>query len=350
MPKNSAFNSIHIETLPSPAALRNELPASALQLEFIRETRAQISRILNGDDQRLLLVVGPCSIHDMASAKEYAVKLQDLQQRYANTFLIVMRAYFEKPRTGLGWKGLLYDPHLNGSNDMAFGLRHSRELLLYLADIKVPAATEFLDPAAPRFFGDLISWACIGARTVESQVHRQLASGLAMPVAFKNSTSGNIEAAVNGILSASCPHAFFGIDDTGSIAIMRTRGNPHSHLVLRGGEGKPNYDPASVSTILQQLKKAGLPQQIIIDCSHDNSCRKYEEQAVVFKSVIHQYQQGNTAIRGLLLESHLFAGSQHFSSDHSKLQYAVSLTDPCLDWNETEALVSWAAKLLQSKD
>ncbi len=349
MPKDSAFNAIDIETLPSPATLRQQLPATHQQLAFIRDARSQIARILSGQDPRLLLIVGPCSIHDLPSAKEYALRLQSLNQRFAGTFLIVMRTYFEKPRTVRGWKGMLYDPHLDGTNDMAYGLRQARQLLLSLTDMQIAAATEFLDPVTPRYFGDLISWACIGARTVESQVHRQLASGLAMPVAFKNSTSGNIEVALNSILSATLPHAFFGTDNSGHIAIMRTQGNPHAHLVLRGGESKPNYDPQSIATILAQLEEAALPQQIVVDCSHDNSCRNYEAQTTVFKSVIEQHLQGNTAIRGLALESHLFAGSQHLSADNSKLQYAVSLTDPCLDWAATEALIGWAASRLENK-
>lgn len=346
---NSMTEAFNTETLPSPEAIKQALPATPEQLAFIRNSRQQIAHILNGQDPRLLLIVGPCSIHDLQAAKEYAHKLQELHQRFADTFLIVMRTYFEKPRTILGWKGLVYDPHLNGSNDLASGLQHARELLLHLADIQLAAATEFLDPVTPHYFGDLISWACIGARTVESQVHRQLASGLPMPVAFKNSTSGNVEVAINGILSAKNPHATFGIDPTGRVSILRTKGNPHAHIALRGGESKPNYDPKSIGHTLDLLAKAGLPPRILIDCSHDNSCRKYEEQNTVFQSVLHQYLEGNHAIRGVVLESNLFAGNQQLHSDHSNLKYAVSLTDACLDWPATEELIQWAAKKIKTQ-
>lgn len=335
---------MHIETLFPPEALKQELPLTARQAAFIKETRTHIANILNGTDPRLLLIIGPCSIHDIEAAKEYAYNLRQLAQSCADTFLIIMRAYFEKPRTVMGWKGMLYDPHLNGSDDIATGLRHSREILLHLADTQIGAATEFLDPVTPHYFGDLISWACIGARTVESQVHRQLASGLPMPVAFKNNTAGNIDVAINGILSAQSPHASFGIDATGRISILRTKGNPNTHIVLRGSENKPNYDAPSISLALDQLKKAQLPPRLLIDCSHDNSCRNYEEQPAVFLNVIQQYLAGNKAIRGLVLESNLFAGNQHLHPDRSSLKYAVSLTDACLDWPTTATLIRNAQK------
>lgn len=339
---------IQSKSLPSPHALKNELHASSRQLAFVQEARHQIAQILQGFDRRLLLIVGPCSIHDMASAKEYASKLKSLSDQVSHAFFIVMRTYFEKPRTALGWKGLIYDPHLNGSNDISTGLYQARELLLHLADLQIATGTEFLDPIASHFVEDLISWACIGARTAESQIHRQFASGLPMPVAFKNSTSGNIDVAVNGILSASSPHSFLSIDDSGKIVIKNTKGNSSAHLALRGGETGPNCDENSIAYAVNRLRRAHIAPQIVVDCSHDNSYRKHEEQPAVFESVVRQYLKGNSVIRGLALESHLFAGNQRLISDRSKLHYAVSLTDPCLDWNATEQLICWGADMLGS--
>lgn len=350
MSKIYNLDAINVEPLPSPKALKQELPTNPTQIEFVHQSRSEIKRILDNEDPRLLLIVGPCSIHDIASAKEYAIKLRELSDRISKTFFVVMRVYFEKPRTALGWKGMLHDPHLNGTNDIHTGLRWSRELLLFLADLGIPTATEFLDPAIPRYLGDLISWGCIGARTSESQIHRQFASGLPMPVAFKNNTSGNIEVAVNGVLSATCPHAFLGTDDHGSISVMQTKGNLHAHLVLRGGDSKPNYDPQSISFSLERLKKLHLPLRLIIDCSHDNSCRQHEQQIPVFQSVIQQYMQGNTAIKGVALESHLFAGNQMLLFDKSRLQYAVSVTDPCMDWKTTEDLILWGKAALEKEN
>lgn len=348
MSKIYTLDALHVEKLSSPQELKTELPVLPEQMEFVLNARQTIRRILDGDDQRLLLIVGPCSIHDKTAALEYAEKLQQLASDVSKSFYIVMRTYFEKPRTGLGWKGLLYDPHLNDSNDLAAGLRNARSLLLELTSIGVPTATEFLDPVTPRFFGDLISWACIGARTAESQVHRQFASGLPMPTAFKNSTSGSVDVAINGVLSAKIPHTFFGIDDSGHVSIVRTKGNSHAHIALRGGEGKPNYDETSIAYALSQLRRSNLPESLIVDCSHDNSNRNHEEQPVVFHSIIQQFLQGNQAIRGLALESNLFAGNQRLSSP-KELQYAVSLTDPCLDWKSTKELILQCAHAIESK-
>lgn len=349
MSKIFNLDAINIEPLISPAALKHEQPASAKQLEFINHSRSQIERILSNEDPRLLLIVGPCSVHDLNAAKEYATKLRELSDTVSKSFLVIMRAYFEKPRTALGWKGMLHDPHLNGTNDIRTGLKWSRELLLFLAELGVPAATEFLDPITPRYLGDLISWACIGARTSESQIHRQFASGLPMPVAFKNSTSGSIDVAINGVLAAKCPHAFLGIDDQGSIVVMETKGNSFAHIALRGGEGKPNYDPQSISYALERLHQLHLPERLIVDCSHDNSERKYERQVPVFQSVIQQHIQGNAAIKGVALESNLFAGNQMFLLDNSRMQYAVSLTDPCMDWAMTEELILWGKAMLEKE-
>lgn len=350
MSKIYTLDAHHVERLPSPKELKAELPITSQQIEFVTWARKQICSILSGEDPRLLLIVGPCSIHDRTSAYEYAERLKSLSQTVSKSFFIIMRTYFEKPRTGLGWKGMLYDPHLNETYDLSTGLRQARSLLLELASRRIPAATEFLDPVAPRFFGDLISWACIGARTAESQIHRQFASGLPMPIAFKNSTSGSVGVAVNGVLSAMSPHTFFGIDDSGHISTIRTKGNPYAHVALRGGEQGPNYDEESIGYALKQLQQAGLPQRLIVDCSHDNSSRNYEEQSAVFQSVIQQYMQGNQAIRGIALESHLFAGNQRLSEHLNQLRYAVSLTDPCMDWKMTEELVLQGAQILECKN
>lgn len=343
------LDSLHIESLNSPIAFKQDMPASPQQIEFIQQSRQQIANILDGIDNRLLVIVGPCSIHDTQAAKEYATNLRQLAKEVSKSFFIVMRTYFEKPRTALGWKGMLYDPHLDGSNDIATGIQYARQLLLDLAAMEVPAATEFLDPLTPRYIGDLISWSCIGARTTESQIHRQFASGLPMPVAFKNSTSGNVNVAIKGVLTASCPHAFFGIDDHGHVAIVRTKGNPHAHVALRGGESSPNYDAHSLAKALELLRKNHLSERLIIDCSHDNSNRCHETQKTVFRSVIEQYLDGNLGIRGLAVESNLFAGSQNITLDKSRLHYAVSLTDPCLDWKDTEALIRENATLIEKK-
>lgn len=349
MSKIYTLDSLEMESLASPSTVKQEMPAHAQHIEFIQESRRQIANILNGSDNRLLLIVGPCSIHDSKAALEYGTNLRRLMDDVSKSFFVVMRTYFEKPRTAHGWKGMLYDPHLDGSNDIATGIRHARQLLLDLTDMQIPTATEFLDPISPRFLSDLVSWSCIGARTTESQIHRQLASGLPMPVAFKNSTSGNVEVAVKGVMTAACPHSFFGIDDSGHASIVRTKGNQNAHIALRGGKNGPNYDSQSIKHALELLKKHHLPENLVIDCSHDNSRRCQDEQKNVFDSVIRQYIDGNNAIKGLALESNLFSGSQRMPLDASRLQYAVSITDPCLDWEQTEALVRRNASLIESK-
>jgi 3-deoxy-7-phosphoheptulonate synthase len=335
--------------LPTPEELRCRHPLLSPQREFIEEARTQISHILNDEDSRLLLIVGPCSIHDLEAAKEYALKLRALASEISDFFYVVMRVYYEKPRTTTGWKGLLYDPHLDGSHDICEGLNLTRTLLLDLASLEIPVAAEFLDPFSAHYFADLISWGCIGARTSESQIHRQMASGLSMPIAFKNSTSGNIEVAINGVLSASLPQTFIGINDQGYVARQQTTGNPYGHIVLRGGEHKPNYDPESIFLALQRLRQEGLPERVIIDCSHDNSRRQHEQQIAVFESVIHQSLEGELGIRGLILESHLHAGNQPLTQDLNQLHYAVSLTDACIDWETTERLIRWGYRLLSKE-
>lgn len=343
------LDSLHIENIPSPVTIKKEMPALPHHLEFIQHSRNQVVNILEGNDNRLLLIIGPCSIHDISAAKEYAQNLQILAKEVSKSFLIVMRTYFEKPRTALGWKGILNDPHLDGTNDIVSGIKIARQLLLDLAEMEIPAATEFLDPFTPRYLSDLVSWSCIGARTSESQIHRQFASSLPMPVAFKNGTLGNMNIAIKGILTAACPHAFLGIDDHGHISIVRTKGNPHAHVALRGGENSPNYDPHSIGKLLESLRKNHLPERVIVDCSHGNSNRCPEKQKEVFECVIDQYLNGNCAIRGVAVESNLFEGSQRMPLDKSRLQYAVSITDPCLGWEQTEELVRRQAQLIESK-
>lgn len=347
MPSLDYMNISQTTPLPSPQQLHQELPMTTAQRHFVENARQEVRQILSGNDQRLLLIMGPCSIHDLNAAREYAVRLRQLSRGISDLFCVLMRVYFEKPRTAIGWKGLLYDPLLDGSHDIATGLQWTRQFMLELADMGMPVASELLDPMSGYYFGDLISWGCIGARTVSSQTHRQMASGLPMPIAFKNTTEGNVDVAINGILSAALPHTFIGHNSAGELCSVRTTGNLHGHLVLRGGESQPNYDPASISRALKRLRGANLPPSLLIDCSHDNSLRQHEKQIEVFQSVIHQVMEGNSNIRGVLIESHLEAGNQPLSSDPSKLKYAVSLTDPCLDWNSTEQLIRFGYALLK---
>lgn len=342
------INLIQTDSLPTPRSLSEQYPLAQREADFIEQTRREIVQILNRDDPRLLLIVGPCSIHDVIAAEEYAQNLRNLAQELSDTFLIVMRVYFDKPRTTVGWKGLLGDPHLDGTHAIEDGLRLTRQFLIRMAECGIPAAAEFLDPACGYYFGDLVSWGCIGARTSESQTHRHLASALSMPVAFKNSTAGNIEIAINGILAASLPHTFIGMNEEGHVSRVRSTGNPHCHLALRGGELKPNYDAVSIAYCMERLRRSKLPECVIVDCSHDNSKRKHEEQVTVFQSVVQRIAEGEECVRGLILESHLFAGNQPLLADKSKLKYAVSLTDPCLDWLTTQRLVKWGQEILQN--
>lgn len=338
-----------IQRLPSPLELKNQLAITPEQQTFIQESRQQIQNILDGKDSRLLLIVGPCSIHNTTAAQQFAHRLKELTSSIDNAFFPIMRVHFEKPRSSLGWKGLLYDPFLNGSNDIPTGLHWSRKLLLELASLEVPAAAEFLDPLSLNFFADLISWGCIGARTAASQIHRQLVSALPMPVSFKNSIDGNIDIAVNGVVAASAPHSFLGIDDEGLACVIHSLGNPYAHITLRGGESKPNYDQASIEHALQRLEQANLPTRLLIDCSHDNSNRQYDRQCHVFDSVIQQLVNGNRSIRGLILESNLAAGNQPISLTLDEIDPFISLTDACLDWITTESLIKKGHELISSR-
>jgi 3-deoxy-7-phosphoheptulonate synthase len=337
-----------MESLPSYRELKTRFPLHPSQRQFIEESRQTVRAILNGTDSRLLLIVGPCSIHDSLSAKEFAHRLHELAQQVASQFFLVMRVYCEKPRTASGWKGFLYDPLLDGSHAMHLGIEWTRQLLLELATLQVPAGTEFLDPLTAFYYEDLITWGSIGARTASSQIHRNLASALPMPVGIKNGIAGNLSAAVNGAMAASHPHTYMRICENGKPTISRTTGNRDAHIVLRGGESGPNYDPASVSDALSRLENVKLPPRLLIDSSHHNSGKKYENQPEVFQSVIHQIVEGNTNIRGLMLESHLHAGNQTLTP-HSALKYGVSITDSCLDWQSTAHLIKWGAEHFQEE-
>jgi 3-deoxy-7-phosphoheptulonate synthase len=336
-----------MEFLPSYRELKARFPLLPTQHRFIEESRQTVRAILNGTDPRLLIIVGPCSIHDPLSAKEFAQRLRQLALSVSSHLYLIMRVYCEKPRTSFGWKGFLHDPHLDGSHAIHMGIEWTRQLLLELTSMHIPTATEFLDPLTSFYYDDLITWGSIGARTASSQIHRNLASALSMPIGFKNGIAGNISAAVNGAMAASHPHTFMRICDNGKPTITRTIGNPDAHIVLRGGEAGPNYDPSSVSEALVRLENAKLPARLLIDCSHDNSNKKHEKQPIVFQSVMHQILEGNTNIRGLMVESHLQAGNQKLTNHPSQLQYGVSITDPCLDWHSTAHLIHWSAEHLQ---
>ncbi len=333
------------ETIPliSPAELKGAFPMDEAANATVVAARAAIQRILRGEDTRLLAILGPCSIHDPEAALEYGEKIGRLRERVAEDVFLVMRVYFEKPRTTVGWKGFIYDPHLDDSGDISTGLREARRLLLRLNALGVPAASEFLDPIVPQYIADLVSWAAIGARTTESQTHRQMASGLSMPVGFKNGTDGNVQVAIDALHASRGAHSFLGLDGDGRTCIVKTNGNAYGHLVLRGGRAHPNYDPASVAAATRALTQAGLDPRLVIDCSHGNTGKRHEQQAAVWNSVLEQRREGNRALVGAMVESHLFAGNQKIPADVSQLRYGVSVTDECLGWEATENLVLSAA-------
>jgi 3-deoxy-7-phosphoheptulonate synthase len=316
-----------------------ELPKTEAQSEFIAAARSEIRRLIFTNDKRFLFIVGPCSIHDLAAGREYAERLAKLSREVADRIVIVMRVYFEKPRTTVGWKGLVMDPHLDGTHDIAAGLRLGRKFLRDVLDLGLPTATEFLDPITPQYVADLVCWGAIGARTAESQTHRQMASGLSMPLGFKNGTDGSITTAINAIKAAAQPHTFLGINLDGSASAIVTRGNPNCHVVLRGGSSGPNYSPSHIAQTEALLAKAGLPKSILVDCSHDNSAKQPQRQPEVMRELIRQISAGNTSIMGAMVESNLEAGSQPFPQPREALRYGVSITDGCIDWSTTEALV-----------
>lgn len=325
--------------LPSPFALKREMALSAAQARFIHSSRKKAADILFGKDPRIACIVGPCSIHDLPSALEYAGRLKELSREAERSFFLVMRVFCEKPRTRSGWKGLIYDPDLDGTSDLAKGLRLARSLFLKLADLQIPAATEFLDPLIASYFDDLATWGFIGARTSASQPHRQLASSLPFPVGFKNSVYGEIGAALNGIHNARNPHVYFGIGESGSIAALRSPGNPLTHLVLRGSDAKPNFDRESIAAASIDLKRHGLEPRLVVDCSHGNSAKDHRRQGAVFQDLLAQIEKGSRKIAGVMLESNLSAGSQRHAEDPASLNYGLSITDSCIGWEETEELL-----------
>jgi 3-deoxy-7-phosphoheptulonate synthase len=327
------------EPLPPPDAVRRELPLTARAEATVASAREALEAILARRDPRRFVVVGPCSIHDVRAAREYAERLLALAKRVERTLFLVMRVYFEKPRTSVGWKGLINDPDLDDSFQIEKGIRIARRLLLDLAELGLPAATEALDPIMPQYLSELISWTAIGARTTESQTHREMASGLSTPVGFKNGTDGTLDVAINALRSVRHPHHFLGIMQDGRLAVFRTRGNAHAHVVLRGGGGRSNYDAASVAACEQALAGAGLPANLVIDCSHGNSGKDPARQPDVAEEGVRQILAGNTSLVGWMLESHLFSGSQAIPADRSQLRYGVSITDACIDWETTERLL-----------
>ncbi|NDY71914.1 3-deoxy-7-phosphoheptulonate synthase [Desulfobacter hydrogenophilus] len=340
------INDVNVEsffTLTSPEVIRTKLPVPEKTADNVLAGRREIQNILTGEDKRLMVIVGPCSIHDMDAAMEYAQRMKVLREEVKDKISLIMRVYFEKPRTTVGWKGLINDPLLDSSYNMEEGLRRARSLLIDINTLGLPAATEILDPITPQYIADLLSWVAIGARTTESQTHREMASGLSMPVGFKNGTDGNLTSAVNATQAAKAPQHFLGIDPAGKTAVVTTRGNRFGHIVLRGG-ASPNYDPVSVGKAQARLREKDLLDAVIIDCSHDNSGQKYTGQSFVFKSAVDQRLDDNDRLVGLMLESNLFEGNQKCkcNGDADNLKYGVSITDECISWETTEKLIHYA--------
>ena len=333
------LNVLNEETLMNPEELKDSVPASARAMETVSDGRLAIKKILNRQDPRIFLIVGPCSIHDTTAAMEYAQRLKALSEEVDDSLLLIMRVYFEKPRTTTGWKGLINDPHMDDSFCIAEGLKQGRELLVNIAELGLPTSTEALDPVTPQYLQDLISWSAIGARTTESQTHREMASGLSSAVGFKNGTDGGLEVAINALRSVSAPHRFLGINHQGQVSVIHTRGNAHAHIVLRGGGGRTNYDSASVSLCEQHLLKANISANIMIDCSHANSSKDPGLQRLVSSSAGDQIIGGNQSIIGLMVESNLEWGNQSIPENLADLKYGVSVTDACIDWDTTETMI-----------
>jgi 3-deoxy-7-phosphoheptulonate synthase len=344
-----AGENINIEppvVLITPAELKREIPLSDKARGVISQARKNIENVLERKDHRIMVVVGPCSIHDLKAAHDYANRLKALEEKVGDTLLIVMRVYFEKPRTTTGWKGLINDPFMNDSFKITDGLHIGRKLLHDIAEIGLPTATEALDPISPQYLQDLIAWSAIGARTTESQTHREMASGLSSSIGFKNGTDGSLTVAINALQSVASPHRFLGINSDGNVSIVTTKGNPYAHVVLRGGNGKPNYDSVSISICEQELVAAGIDANIMVDCSHANSNKDHNLQTLVLDNVANQIVEGNKSIIGVMLESNINAGNQKLSSNLDDMEYGVSVTDACIDWETTEnTLVAMADKL-----
>ncbi|MSP78762.1 MAG: 3-deoxy-7-phosphoheptulonate synthase [Dehalococcoidia bacterium] len=340
----------NIQALPTPREYLESLPITDAVAETVRRGRRQIADIMSGKDKRMLVIVGPCSIHDLKAGTEYANRLKELARRYEDQMLVSMRVYFEKPRTTVGWKGMVYDPHMNSTYDITTGLRMAREFLLNVGAMGLAAATEFVDPITPQYIADLVSWGAIGARTAESQTHREMASGLSMPIGFKNGTGGSVQLAVDGVVASQAAHAFLGVDGNGKASIVMTKGNPNCHIVLRGGSRGPNYDATSIADAVALLKSAKVRTQLIVDCSHANSNKDHTRQAAVYRDLLKQRLAGNEDIVGIMLESHLNPGAQKLDErDPSKLKYGVSITDACIGWDETAALLAESYETLKSR-
>jgi 3-deoxy-7-phosphoheptulonate synthase len=325
--------------MPTPDELHATLPLTDTAHATVIQGRETLRDILDRKDKRMFVVVGPCSIHDPEAGLDYARRLKKLQARVAPTMVLVMRVYFEKPRTTTGWKGYINDPFMDDSFRVDIGMHRARKFLLDVCELGLPTATEALDPISPQYLGDLITWTAIGARTTESQTHREMASGLSTPVGFKNGTDGDVDIAVNAVLSSSKPHSFLGINEQGTVSIVRTRGNAYGHVVLRGGGGRPNYDSVSVAIAEKALKKAGLPANLVVDCSHANSYKKPELQPLVMSDVIQQIRHGNDSLVGVMIESNIVSGSQPIPAELSQLKYGCSVTDGCIGWEETEEML-----------
>jgi 3-deoxy-7-phosphoheptulonate synthase len=351
MPQIQDVNIQHIQPLATPRELQEKFPTTPQIAQLVSDGRQQIASILRGEDDRMLLITGPCSLHDVNAGYEYAQRLKKLADEFQDRLLIVMRVYFEKPRTTVGWKGLIYDPHLNGSFDITTGLNMAREFLLQIGELGLLAAIEFVDPITPQYIADLYSWAAIGARTAESQTHRQMSSGLSMPVGFKNGTGGSIQLAVDGVVAAQAVQAFLGVDADGKASVVVTKGNQDTHIVLRGGSGGPNYDASSVGDAVDRLQRSRLRTQLVVDCSHANCGKDHTKQRVAFHDLLEQRVAGNKNIVGMMLESHLLAGNQPIDeSNPGNLKHGVSITDPCVDWEETVDLLTEAYQALGSTE
>lgn len=342
------LNVLGMDEMPTPDEVKTRLPAGDQAVSAVVRGRRTLCDILDRRDHRLFVIVGPCSIHDPKAAMEYAGRLRELSREVEDTLFLVMRVYFEKPRTSAGWKGFINDPHMDDSFRIDEGMMRARELLIQFARMDLPAGSEALDPLSPQYLADLISWYAIGARTTESQTHREMASGLSTPVGFKNGTDGGLDVALNAMKSAANPHSFLGINQDGRTSIVRTRGNRYGHLVLRGGGGRPNYDTVSVRLAENALARGKLPLNIVVDCSHANSLKDHSLQPLVMADCIHQIREGNRSIVGLMIESNLFEGNQVITEDLGRLRYGVSVTDACIDWNSTAEAIRGARAELRS--
>ena len=335
-------NVVSNNALIRPSELEARIPLSSAAESTVLEGRRQLEAVLNGEDDRFAVIVGPCSIHDRSVAIDYAARLKQLADRLSDRILVVMRVYFEKPRTTVGWKGLIYDPNLNDSYQIEDGLHRARQLLMEISEAGLPSATEFLDPIVPQYVSDLVTWAAIGARTTESQIHRQMASGLSMPVGFKNGTDGDPQTAIDALVAARTPQAFLGIDHDGQASIVETAGNDNCHLVMRGGRSGTNYDARSISVAQDALRKADAPLNVVVDCSHGNSNKDHTRQHIVLEDVVAQRIGGNEKLIGVMLESNIHPGAQKLGADPSELEYGISITDSCIGWDETVDLLERA--------